>query len=1015
MSPELKAFLAAEDLDDLGDAHKQIKALTEEDKAAVRAALKRWQDPQAVSNLLFYPDLIPRDVRLASLLRGLGEQHVPYYTLAAVCGLGEIDADTWSAEDRKRALAELLTLLRNTNDIRAERTSLALQHFAGEREVPQIIALLEHPNDTVRHNVRAWLFRKLRNRGVEALATALRDSGLRPEARRDVLADFKEYVMAPDAAGQPRVLFAYIPNLREVKPSTWKRLEPAVALPSKAGPAPDDGKGAEPEDLMEQLKDSAASVRRRAAVVLGKERREAAVPALARALQDRDERVRGAAREAVVRIGPKSFGALVDVLRCPDEASRIAAMSALHCLAPAARKTLTEEELTTLAAALKDESITVRLDAAQVLGKLRAGARSALPALFEAAGDTSYTAANVVVAESAITAALEIDPECRPELVKGALPHLITALKGKEAFAAAFAIASLGPDAREAVPALAEALPDERRYSDNVVVALREIGGDGIRPLADLVKGPRVPLEKRKDILWKLGCAEKADKQLIELLADVLKDREPCLRAAAAQALSRIGLRARAAVPALLGVLGDAELDKALEYEKDLLSRTLARMKGAAVPGLLGVVEDDAQPVLARFQALRALGMMGRKACAAQPVLAVVMRHRDQALAVTAAGAYAQVGGDAAKAIPVLKDGLRDKAPSVLRAALFEVERLGRRAGALVPELVPLLKHREREVRLLAARAVSTMGTSARPAVPALAELLKAGDGRDDNEEIAEDLKRLGPDAAEALPALIEQLPHLAAVSPHPVLDTLANIGPWATPALPALLKLLKDRKSWYHHEDVIKVLGEMGPAAVPALLAQVGEESEYVRAHAARALGRIGPGARGAVPALKKRLNNEWNVVRVWAAFALIRITGDSKGGMPVLLDLWDEGCGQWRLEIADALVLLGAEARPARDLLLRALLDEEAPWGVHQRVAHALGQFHDDADVIVPKLLALMEQPTNRNTRHRNCQHALEALGLLGPKAKAALPRLRALAEDDDNVLAEAAARAVEAVEAN
>jgi hypothetical protein len=45
--------------------------------------------------------------------------------------------------------------------------------------------------------------------------------------------------------------------------------------------------------------------------------------------------------------------------------------------------------------------------------------------------------------------------------------------------------------------------------------------------------------------------------------------------------------------------------------------------------------------------------------------------------------------------------------------------------------------------------------------------------------------------------------------------------------------------------------------------------------------------------------------------------------------------------------------------------------------------------------------------------CVHAAEALGMLGPAARAAVPRLRQLAEDEENEIAEAATRALERIE--
>src|ERR1041384_4114162 len=68
MSPALKAFLTAEDLDDLVGARQGIKALDDGDPAAVLSVIERGGPPQAVSNLLIHPTVIPADRRVATLL-----------------------------------------------------------------------------------------------------------------------------------------------------------------------------------------------------------------------------------------------------------------------------------------------------------------------------------------------------------------------------------------------------------------------------------------------------------------------------------------------------------------------------------------------------------------------------------------------------------------------------------------------------------------------------------------------------------------------------------------------------------------------------------------------------------------------------------------------------------------------------------------------------------------------------------------------------------------------------------
>lgn len=238
---------------------------------------------------------------------------------------------------------------------------------------------------------------------------------------------------------------------------------------------------------------------------------------------------------------------------------------------------------------------------------------------------------------------------------------------------------------------------------------------------------------------------------------------------------------------------------------------------------------------------------------------------------------------------------------------------------------------------------------------------------------------------------------------------------------MPLLIQLFK-------HDDefvlnmVTNALGEIGPeakAAVPQIVARLGSKNSYARQHAARALGRIGPNASEAVATLQKLLVDEDTGVRVWAAFALARITGDSKDHVSLLIELWkkDQSDGlalfvSVRCEVAQALELLGPEARPARDILLEGLLDDKAASNTHLYAARTLGNLHEDAEVIVPKLVELLERKAEGDLRIRNCLHAAEALGTLGPKAKAAIPYLRRLLDDEENEIVDAAVRALERI---
>ncbi len=196
----------------------KIPALVEEDETAVRSILKEWRDPQSVSNLLFHAALIPADIRLSTLFRGLGEREVVYYVLAAAVGFQDVDPSGLTDEDRDRVLTELLAVITITTGIIAKRASMSLHLFARRDDAPQVFALMGHEDDTVRHNLRAWLFQQFKESGVDDLNAAGRRSGVSEEVRRQVVQEFSDFLSGPPREFDGRLvpLLGYIPNLRDV-------------------------------------------------------------------------------------------------------------------------------------------------------------------------------------------------------------------------------------------------------------------------------------------------------------------------------------------------------------------------------------------------------------------------------------------------------------------------------------------------------------------------------------------------------------------------------------------------------------------------------------------------------------------------------------------------------------------------------------------------------------------------------------------------------------------------------
>jgi HEAT repeat protein len=365
-------------------------------------------------------------------------------------------------------------------------------------------------------------------------------------------------------------------------------------------PAAADG----PDQWVARLQSDDPAARRLAAEALGKQKAAAAAPALAKLLADPERPVREAAAEALVQIGPKAVPHLAGALKGDAESGRLAAADALARLGPAAAPAVPA-----LADALKDKSVDVRIRSAVALGKVGPAARSALPALFAAGKDTGNLGQILryglpsSVAEAAVEAALKVDPGCADRLAAAVLPDLTAALAGKDAAAvqaAASALARLGPAARPALPALRAARKTARGFAESITSrALQAVLG-AEPALIELASDRKERVENRLQALSDLGYLRDISERGAQALADALEDPEPMVRGRAAMALGVVGPKAKAAVPKLLAVLGDEELERgALQTRidgQDPVANALASIGAPAVAGLAGASSTTRAP-----------------------------------------------------------------------------------------------------------------------------------------------------------------------------------------------------------------------------------------------------------------------------------------------------------------------------------------------------------------------------------------------------------------------------------
>jgi hypothetical protein len=164
MNPTLTAFLQETELDDLLTLAGQIDQLDDDDRAAVEAVVAQWSDQQAVANLLMYPHILPPGIRRETVLKGLHEPVKSYLTLAAVVGLQDRCADFEADHD---AIIERLTrITRTAPPVINNRASITLVECSRAADADDIVGIMSHPDNTVKHNILAALINTI---GVAAI------------------------------------------------------------------------------------------------------------------------------------------------------------------------------------------------------------------------------------------------------------------------------------------------------------------------------------------------------------------------------------------------------------------------------------------------------------------------------------------------------------------------------------------------------------------------------------------------------------------------------------------------------------------------------------------------------------------------------------------------------------------------------------------------------------------------------------------------------------------------------
>ncbi|HLJ95869.1 MAG TPA: HEAT repeat domain-containing protein [Gemmataceae bacterium] len=265
--------------------------------------------------------------------------------------------------------------------------------------------------------------------------------------------------------------------------------------------------------------------------------------------------------------------------------------------------------------------------------------------------------------------------------------------------------------------------------------------------------------------------------------------------------------------------------------------------------------------------------------------------------------------------LPILLTVLKDEDEDVRRetlTALTEPKKLNAVPKENVSALLEALRDEHREIRQHAYLAIGKFLPDERRAMPHLIAALIDKDPKVRDYAVA-DVHKFGLDAQEAVPALLAALriPDTSTTSRRLIVETLALVGQHPQMVV-ALLVALEDKdadigKRAENALVKLKVKQEDVPALIEGLQNQ---RSEFVRANAADALGRIGPEAAAAVPALIIAAKDKELPVRIRAIRTLGLIGPEARSCVKVLAEILRE-----RLPDAPGTAALRSQTGPGID----------------------------------------------------------------------------------------------------
>lgn len=575
-------------------------------------------------------------------------------------------------------------------------------------------------------------------------------------------------------------------------------------------------------------------------------------------------------------------------------------------------------------------------------------------------------------------------------------------------------------------------------------------------------------------LLFLCSAWARADEAEVAKLIEALDTATGAALYATVDDLADHGADAKAAVPALVDLLGDA--DENLRWRA---ARTLGAIGPDAAPAVPTLAErlSDENP-LVRAQSAYALGLIGEASKSVVPQLVKTVGDEDPLVRRAALRALHRIKPDRDVTRPLFLKLLQESKPDVVTAVLHSMAEMGADA---VPALDEALDHQE--ARYWALLVVQELGPPAKSLVPKITEMIKDEDEPEVRMHAILALGAIGEDAESAVPAIMEQfaadkvnavryaaayaLPQMGAKEAKDVLqraveDNAETEGDLFLRVIAArgLAQLFpEDEEIEQQSVDVfieglqskdrnvrraaVRAMAESdapSESVAPQLVAAIQQADDELVSDVVAMLSSLGAQA---VPRVKRGLANK--DLRGYAAVILGNIGPEAKDAVPELVDALDvEGDPDFRREVLFTLGRIGPPAAPAVPKIIE-ILKSDTNERVISAACYALGSVGTEASEAAPALVGIYNDGTEFQKmvaiwallkvrpgvesvvqraiplmikglgyeREEVRTEAAKALGSIGPKAKAALPHLQNLLDDESETVREATKAAIESIQ--